>query len=101
MDYQAELERIALDAVKESVATGYDEQDIVSEAIRGHEWVIYTRHAQQVLDESNSTDEAYELVSEWMPKLYSEFISQMAYWCMKRDVQEYIEAYKTLAPYEE
>ena len=101
MDYQAELERIALDAVKESVATGYDANDIASEVIGDHEWVIYTSQAQQVLEESNSTDEAYELVSECMPKLYSEFISQMAYWCMERDVQEYIEAYKTLAPYEE
>ena len=101
MDYQAELERIALDAVKEAVATGYDAWDIAGEAISGHEWVIYTHHAQQVLDESNSTDEAYELVSECMPKLYSEFICQMAYWCMERDVQEYIVAYKALAPYEE
>ena len=101
MDYQAELERIALDTVKEAVATGYDARDIASEVIGGHEWVIYTHQAQQVLDESNSTDEAYELVSECMPKLYSEFISQMAYWCMERDVQERIEAYKALAPYEE
>ena len=101
MDYQAELERIALDAVKEAVETGYDEQDIARETISGHEWVIYTSQAQQVLEESNSTDEAYELVSECMPKLYSEFICQMAYWCMERDVQEYIEAYKALAPYEE
>ena len=101
MDYQAELERIALDAVKEAVATGYNERDIASETISGHEWVIYAYHAQQVLDKSNSTDEAYELVSECMHKLYSEFISQMAYWCMERDVQEYIEAYKALAPYEE
>ena len=101
MDYQAELERIALDAVKESVTTGYDERDIARETIAGHEWVIYDCHAQQVLDNSNSRDEAYELVSECMPKLYSEFIRQMAYWCMERDVQEYIEAYKTLAPYEE
>lgn len=101
MDYQAELERIALDAVKEAVATGYDERDIVSETISGHEWVIYAYHAQQVLDKSNSTDEAYELVTECMPKLYSEFICQMAYWCMERDVQEHIEAYKALAPYEE
>ena len=101
MDYQAELERIALDAVKEAVATGYDERDIARETINGHEWVIYTSQAQQVLEESNSTDEAYELVSECMPKLYSEFICHMAYWCMERDVQEYIEAYKALAPYEE
>lgn len=101
MDYQAELERIALDAVKESVVTGYDARDIANEIIGGHEWVIYTYQAQQVLDESNSTDEAYELVSECMPKLYSEFICQMAYWCMERDVQEHIEAYKALAPYEE
>ena len=41
MDYQAELERIALDAVKEAVATGYDAKDIASETINGHEWVIY------------------------------------------------------------
>ena len=100
MDYQAELERIALDAVKEAVATGYDAKDIASETINGHEWVIYPSQAQQVLDKSNSTDEAYELASECMPKLYSEFICQMAYGCMERDVQEYIEAYKTLAPYE-
>ena len=100
MDYQAELERIALDAVKEAVATGYDAKDIASEVIGDHEWVIYEYHAQQVLDKSNSTDEAYELVSECMPKLYSGFICQMAYWCMERDVQEYIEAYQTLAPYE-
>ena len=101
MDYQAELERIALDAVKEAVATGYDASDIASEIIRGHEWVIYADHAQQVLDNSNSIDEAYELVSERMPKLYSEFICQMVYWCMEVDVQERIEAYKALAPYEE
>ena len=101
MDYQAELERIALDAVKEAVATGYDAMDIASEIIGGHEWVIYTYHAQQVLDNSNSIDEAYELVSERMPKLYSEFICQMVYWCMEGDVQERIEAYKALAPYEE
>lgn len=101
MDYQAELERIALDAVKEAVATGYAARDIASEVIGDHEWVSYPRHAQQVLDESNSTDEAYELASECMPKLYSEFICQMAYWCMERDVQEYIEAYQTLAPYED
>ena len=101
MDYQAELERIALDAVKEAVATGYDAKDIASEVIGGHEWVIYPSQAQQVLDKSNSADEAYELVSECMPKLYSEFICQMAYWCMEMDVQEHIEAYKALAPYEE
>ena len=101
MDYQDELERIALDAVKESVVTGYDARDIANEIIGGHKWIIYTYQAQQVLDESNSTDEAYELVSECMPKLYSEFICQMAYWCMERDVQEHIEAYKALAPYEE
>ncbi len=101
MDYQAELERIALDAVKEAVATGYDERDIARETIDGHDWVIYPSQAQQVLDKSNSTDEAYELVSECMPKLYSEFICNMAYCCMERDVQEYIEAYKALAPYEE
>ena len=101
MDYQAELERIALDAVKEAVATGYDASDIVSEVIGDHEWVSYPQHAQQVLDESNSTDEAYELVSECMPKHYSEFICQMAYWGMVMDVQERIEAYKALAPYEE
>ena len=101
MDYQAELERIALDAVKEAVATGYDERDIANETINGHDWVIYPSQAQQVLDKSNSRNEAYELVSECMPKLYSEFICQMAYCCMERDVQEYIEAYKTLAPYEE
>ena len=101
MDYQDELERIALDAVKESVVTGYDARDIANEIIGGHEWVIYTYQAQQVLDKSNSTDEAYELASECMPKLYSEFICQMAYWCMERDVQEHIEAYKALAPYEE
>ena len=101
MDYQAELERIALDAVKEAVATGYDARDIVSEAISGHEWVIYPSQAQQVLGKSNSRNEAYELVSKCMPELYSEFLCQMAYWCMERDVQEYIEAYKTVAPYEE
>ena len=101
MDYQAELERIALDAVKESVATGYDVRDIASEVIGAHEWVIWVNQAKQVLDKSNSIDEAYELASECMPKLYSEFICQMAYWCMERDVQERIEAYKALAPYEE
>ena len=101
MDYQAELERIALDAVKEAVATGYDERDIARATIDGHAWVIYEYHAQQVLDKSNSINEAYELVSECMPKLYSEFICQMAYCCMEMDVQEYIEAYKALAPYEE
>ena len=101
MDYQAELEKIALDAVKEAVATGYDEYDIALDIINGHEWVICAYNAQQVLDKSNSTDEAYELVSECMPKLYSEFICQMAYWCMEMDVQERIEAYKALAPYEE
>ena len=101
MDYQDEVKRIALDAVKESVVTGYDARDIANEIIGDHEWVIYTYQAQQVLDKSNSTDEAYELVSENMPKLYSEFICLMAYWCMERDVQEHIEAYKALAPYEE
>ena len=87
MDYQAELERIALDAVKEAVATGYDAWGIASEAISGHEWVSYPSQAQQVLDKSKSTNEAYELVSECMPKFYSEFICNMAYWCMEMDVQ--------------
>lgn len=96
-DYITELKKLALEIVKQSIESNTNIDAIQSEILDSHDWVTWFEDAQKVVNVSKSVEDAYPEMKRFSPS-YAGLISNLAYECMKLDMQEYINAYKDIAP---
>lgn len=96
-EYIAELKRLALEIVKQSIESNIDIDTVQSEILGSHEWVTWFEDAQKVVNISKSVENAYPEVKHFSYS-YRVLINNLAYACMQSDIQEYINVYKDIAP---
>lgn len=90
-EYNAEIERIARDALEEEREYGYDAYDIAWEMVDGHRWVIYSANARFIPALASSNGEDF-LINQDLNAIYREdgiagLYSVIAFACMMEDVQ--------------
>ena len=96
-EYIAELKKLALEIVIQSVKSTTEMNIILDEIIGSHDWVTWFEDAQKVVNISKSVEDAYPEVKHFSYS-YAALINNLAYACMQLDMQEYINAYKDIAP---
>ena len=96
-EYIAELKKLALEIVIQSVKSTTEMNIILDEIIGSHDWVTWFEDAQKVVNVSKSVEDAYPEVKQYSLS-YADLISNLAYACMQLDMQEYINVYKDIAP---
>lgn len=96
-DYIIELKRLALEIVKQSIESNTDIDIVQSEILDGHDWVTWFEDAQKVVNISKSVEDTYPEIKHFSYS-YAALITNLAYECMKLDIQEYINTYKDIAP---
>ena len=96
-EYIAELKKLALEIVIQSVKSTTEMNVILDEIIGSHDWVTWFEDAQKVVNVSKSVEDAYPEVKQYSLS-YADLISNLAYACMQLDMQEYINVYKDIAP---
>ena len=96
-EYIAELKRLALEIVKQSIESNTEVDIVQSEILDSHDWVTWFEDAQKVVNVSKSVEDAYQEVKQYSFS-YAALINNLAYACMQLDMQEYINAYKDIAP---
>ena len=96
-DYITELKKLALEIVKQSIESNTEVDIVQSEILDSHDWVIWFEDAQKVVNISRSVEDAYPEVKHFSYS-YAALINNLAYACMQLDMQEYINAYKDIAP---
>ena len=96
-DYITELKKLALEIVKQSAESSIEIDAVQREILDSHEWVTWFEDAQKVVNTSKSVEDAYPEVKHFSYS-YAALITNLAYECMQLDMQEYINAYKDIAP---
>ena len=96
-DYITELKKLALEIVKQSIESNTEVDIVQSEILDSHDWVTWFEDAQKVVNVSKSVEDAYPEMKHFSPS-YAGLVANLAYECMKLDMQEYINAYKDIAP---
>ena len=96
-EYNTELKKLALEITVQFVKSNTEIDEILDEVIGSHDWVTWFEDAQKVVNVSKSVEDAYPKVKHFSPS-YAGLVSNLAYECMKLDMQEYINAYKDIAP---
>ena len=96
-EYIAELKKLALEIVRQSVESNTEIDTVQNEVIDNHVWVTWYEDSQKVLNISKSVEDAYPEIKHFSPS-YAGLVANLAYECMKLDMQEYINAYKDIAP---
>ena len=98
-DYITELKKLALEIVKQSIESNTDIDTVQSEILDSHDWVTWFEDAQKVVNISRSVEDAYPEVKHFSYSYsYAGLVANLAYECMKLDMQKYIETYKDIAP---
>ena len=87
-DYWNQVESIARDVTSEARADGDDLYDRLHETIDGHEWVIYTYKAQQIIAHSQNDGAIEELGIECAITDGCLNWSAIAYCAFEADVRE-------------
>lgn len=63
MEYEREVAAVARDIVEECIKHGQDIADSIHDTVDGHEWMIYTRHHQEIIDRSSYPDAYLDVYS--------------------------------------
>ena len=96
-EYVTELKKLALEIVKQSIESNTEIDTVQNEVVNNHDWVIWNEDAQKVLNVSNSVEDVYTEV-KYYSSSYMDLVNNLAYQCMCLDMQEYINAYRDIAP---
>ena len=96
-DYITELKKWALEIVKQSIESNTEVDIVQSETLDSHNWVTWFEDAQKVVDVSKSVEDVYPEVKHFSHS-YTALVTNLAYECMRVDIQEYISVYKDIAP---
>ena len=96
-EYITELKKLALEITIQSVKSTVEIDEILDEVIGSHDWVTWFEDAQKVVNVSKSVEDVYSEVKHYSIS-YADLISNLAYACIKADIQEYINVYKDIAP---
>lgn len=96
-EYIAELKKLALEIIIQSVKSTAEVDVILDEIVGSHDWVTWFEDAQKVVNISKSVEDAYPEVKQYSLS-YADLISNLAYACIQLDIQEYINIYKDIAP---
>ena len=96
-EYTTELKKLALEITIQSVKSTAEVDVILDEIIGSHDWVTWFEDAQKVVNVSKSVENVYPEVKHYSLS-YTDLISNLAYACIQLDIQEYINAYKDIAP---
>lgn len=95
-DYITELKKLALEIVKQSTQSNTEIDTVQSEILDSHDWVTWFEDAQKVVNISKSVEDAYLEVKHFSCS-YACLVTNLAYECMRLDMQEYIDVYKDIA----
>ena len=95
-EYVAEIKKLALEIVIQSVKSNEEMDVVLDEIIGSHEWVTWFEDAQKVVNISKSVEDAYPEIKHFSHS-YAGLISNLAYECIRLDIQEYINIYKDIA----
>ena len=96
-EYITELKKLALEITIQSVKSTEEIDEILQEIIGSHDWVTWFEDAQKVVNVSRSVEDVYPEVKHYSHS-YANLISNLAYACIRLDIQEYIKVYKDMAP---
>ena len=96
-EYIDELKKLALEIVIQSVKLTEEMDAILHEIIGSHDWVTWFEDAQKVVNVSRSVENVYPEVKHYSHS-YADLINNLAYACIRLDIQEYINIYKDIAP---
>ena len=96
-EYITELKKLALEIAIQSVKSTAEMDVILDEIIGSHDWVTWFEDAQKVVNVSRSVEDVYLEVKQYSIT-YANLIINLAYECIRLDIQEYINVYKDIAP---
>lgn len=100
-EYFTECQRLAGDAVelamqscslKASELDVFDVYDFVYELVDGHEWIIYTHHALNILQHTPNDDALFEVGDLSGVDSASSVYTNLASWAMREDVLQELDA---------
>lgn len=100
-EYFAECQRLAEEAVelamqsrslKASELDASDIDEFIFELVDGHEWIIYTRHALNILQHTNNDNTLFEVGDLSEVDSASSVYTSLAFWAMREDVLERLDA---------
>lgn len=87
-EYYHEIASIAQECLREQYEDGREVSECVSEAVDGHQWVIYTWANIAVLQISRNDNAYFENFGSLQAESFSDAVQKMAYAAMEADVQE-------------
>lgn len=96
-EYSTELKKLALEIVRQSIESNTEIDTVQNEVIDNHAWVTWVEDAQKVVTVSRSVEDVYPEVKQYSLS-YANLIINLAYECIRLDIQEYINIYKDIAP---
>ena len=96
-EYNAELQKLALEIVIQSVKSPLEMDEILDEIIGSHDWVTWFEDAQKVVNVSKSVEDVYPEVNQYS-RSYVSLITNLAYECIRLDIQKYTNVYKDITP---
>jgi hypothetical protein len=86
-EYWVEVKALAKSALKECARDAEGARDYLHELVDGHQWVIYTYYAAQVLQHSRNEDAWFEDFDGGEFSSYADAVSKMAYAALLTDTQ--------------
>lgn len=86
--YANECSDIARDIVDECQGDEERIQDRLHETIDGHQWIIYTYYALQILSHTKNDDAYFDDFGPLTADGFSDAVTKMAFAAFMRDVQE-------------
>lgn len=85
-EYWTEIGELAESICKEARERGEDPTDVLHETVDGHQWVIYTAQARDVLSHSPNDEAIFEELGRQTIDGFSLIYSQAAYFAMQADI---------------
>ena len=85
-EYAEEITALARSLEEQCQESGSDVSDVLHEMIDGHQWVIYTHLAREVLLHSDNDCEIFDVVGPVEVSDWGTLFSQAAYFAMVSDV---------------
>lgn len=89
-EYYAEVCAVAQAVLTESRDESRDVQDVLFEAVDGHQWIIYTFYNLQVLTHSRNDAAYFDSFGPLDASGFSDAVQKMAYAAFEQDVQDAI-----------
>ena len=88
-EYWTEIIALAKSVRREAAENGRDVSDVLHETLDGHEYVIYTAQARDVITHSDNADAIFEDFGKLSVESWEELFPRAAYCAMERDVREH------------